>query len=144
MSTLERAIAIAEAAHAGQTDKAGQPYVGHPRRVMAHVETLEQRIVAVLHDVVEDSPAWSFERLRQEGFSERIVEAVDALTKRKSEAYEEAVRRSKSNPIARVVKLADVRDNMDMTRIPDPAPRDLARREKYVRAEAELLSPDPA
>lgn len=59
-------------------------------------------------------------------------------------AYEEAVRRSKSNPIARVVKLADVRDNMDMTRIPDPAPRDLARREKYVRAEAELLSPDPA
>ena len=140
MSTFERAIEIAAAAHAGQKDKAGQPYIGHPMRVMRGVGTDDERIVAVLHDVVEDSD-WTLEMLLREGFSPAIVEAVDALTKRENEPYEDAVARAKRNPIARAVKLADLRDNMDPSRFPNPTAKDLARREKYARAKAELLAP---
>jgi (p)ppGpp synthase/HD superfamily hydrolase len=141
VSTLERAIAIAAEAHAGHPDKGGAPYVLHPLRVMLAVGTMDERIVAVLHDVVEDSKEWSFDRLRQEGFSEEIVGAVDALTKREGEEYMDRVRRAKRNPIARAVKLADLHDNMDVTRLPNPTPKDFERRRKYERAEAELLAP---
>jgi (p)ppGpp synthase/HD superfamily hydrolase len=83
MSTLETAIAIAAEAHEGQVDKAGAPYILHPLRVMLRLDTNEERIVAVLHDVVEDCKGWSFKRLKAEKFSDRVIGALKALTKRK-------------------------------------------------------------
>ena len=78
MSTLERAIVIAAEAHAGITDKGGAPYILHPLRMMMDLTSAEERIVAVLHDVCEDCPGWTFERLRGEGFSEEILAALDS------------------------------------------------------------------
>ena len=137
MSTLEHAIALAAKAHEGQIDKAGAPYILHPLRVMLRVTTIEERIAAVLHDVVEDS-GWSLERLAGEGFSPEIIEAVDALSHRPQETYEEFVLRAAANAIARVVKLADLEDNCDLSRIAHPSSRDFARIEKYGRAIAVL------
>src|SRR3954466_10141002 len=134
MSTLERAIEIAACAHSGQTDKAGEAYILHPLRVMFHVTTNDERIVAALHDVVEDCPEWPLSRLREEGFSAEILAAVDALTKRDGEDYEAFVRRAGANPLARRVKIADVTDNSNMTRIADPSQRDNERLKKYRRA----------
>jgi (p)ppGpp synthase/HD superfamily hydrolase len=134
MSTLERAIAIAAEAHAGQVDKAGAPYVLHPLRMMLRVSSPEERIVAVLHDVCEDCPGWSFDRLKAEGFSDRILTALDSVTKRDGEDYESFVRRAAADPIGRSVKLADLSDNCDLSRIAAPSQRDYQRIEKYRRA----------
>ena len=142
MSTLERAIAIAAEAHAGQVDKAGSCYILHPIRVMLRVSTLEEQIVAVLHDVCEDCPEWSLERIRSEGYSESIIEALGSVTKRKDEEGEEGyfnfVRRAASNRIGRRVKLADLEDNSDLGRISNPTQRDYDRVERYQRAIALL------
>jgi (p)ppGpp synthase/HD superfamily hydrolase len=134
VSTLERAIAIAAEAHAGQIDKAGAPYVLHPLRMMLRMSSIDERIVAVLHDVCEDCPGWTLDRLHREGFSERIIDALQSVTKRDGEGYEDFVRRSAANPIGRRVKLADLRDNSDLSRIAVPSERDLQRIEKYRRA----------
>jgi (p)ppGpp synthase/HD superfamily hydrolase len=134
MSILERAIAIAAEAHAGQVDKAGAPYVLHPLRMMLRLATMEERIVAVLHDVCEDCPGWDFARLRREGFSENVLEALGSVTKHDGEDYEAFVRRAAANPIGRRVKLADLHDNCDLSRITAPTPRDFERIEKYRRA----------
>jgi (p)ppGpp synthase/HD superfamily hydrolase len=131
MSTLERAVAIATEAHAGQIDKASQPYVSHPLRVMEALASEKEKIVGVLHDVVEDCPGWSFERLRSEGFSEEVIAALDSVTKRDGESYEDFVRRAGSNEIGREVKRADLNDNLDLTRISMPTERDHARLERY-------------
>ena len=133
MSTLERAIEIAKKAHEGQVDKAGEPYIDHPLRVMARVATQEEKIVAVLHDVVEDSDA-SLSDLRDEGFSEEIIAAVDAVTKRPGETYEAFVLRAASNEIGRSVKLADLFDNSDLSRISGPTEADFERLRRYQRA----------
>jgi len=130
MSTLERAIEIAAQAHAGQRDKGGEPYVLHPLRVMLRMTTEEERIVAVLHDVVEDSEV-TLERLRAEGFSSAVVAAIDALTKRPGEDRLQAAARAARNPLARKVKLADNAENSDLSRIPDPTPKDHERLEQY-------------
>lgn len=131
--TIERAIAIAAASHEGQKDRAGAPYVFHPLRMMLSLDTLEERMAAVLHDVVEDTPV-TLEQLREEGFPQAVVEAVNALTKRKREDYEAFIRRLAPNPIARQVKLADLRDNCDLSRIAQPTEKDQERIEKYRRA----------
>ena len=141
MSTLRRAIEIAAQAHAGQVDKAGAPYIQHPLRVMLSLTSPAQRIAAVLHDVVEDTD-WTLERLRAEGFDDEVVGAVDALTRRDGEDYCEFIRRAGQHPIARVVKMADLRDNMDLTRIPEPSDGDRARLERY-RTALQLLSERP-
>jgi (p)ppGpp synthase/HD superfamily hydrolase len=133
MSTLERAIAIAAKAHAGKVDKAGAPYILHPLRVMLKMETYEERMAAVLHDVVEDSDM-TLEDLRNEGFSDTVVEAVDAVTLRIGEAYDDFVRRAARNPIGRRVKLADLEDNCDLSRIAHPTKEDYERLAKYQRA----------
>lgn len=133
MSTLERAIVIAAVAHTGQVDKAGMPYILHPLRMMLTLSTMEERIVAVLHDVVEDSEV-SLDDLRRDGFSGEILAAVDAVTRRPEESYEEFVARAALNPIGREVKRADLEDNSDLSRIPEPSERDRARVEKYRRA----------
>lgn len=93
MSTIERAVAIAAEAHAGQVDKAGAPYILHPLRVMLSMETVEEQVVAVLHDVVEDTH-WNLDALRAEGFSESVLRAVDSLTRRDGESYDSFVETS--------------------------------------------------
>lgn len=130
MSTIERAIEIAAGAHAGQMDKAGSPYIFHPLRVMMSVRTQEQRIAAVLHDVVEDTSV-TFADLEREGFPADIVEAIRALTKLPGESRLDAARRAVCNPIARAVKRADVKDNMNLDRIPNPTEKDFARMKEY-------------
>lgn len=130
MSTLERAIEIAARAHAGQMDKSGQPYILHPLRVMLAVKTPDERMAAVLHDVVEDTSV-TFDDLAQAGFSEAVITAVKFLTKHPGEARQDAARRAVQNPIARKVKLADVADNMDLSRITNPAKKDFARIREY-------------
>ena len=133
MSTLERAIALAAIAHEGQIDKAGAPYILHVLRVMLRLTTPEERMAAALHDVVEDC-GWTLDRLRAEGFPEEVIAGIDAVTRRDSESYEEFVLRAKAHPIGRRVKLADLEDNSDVTRLSEITERDQARLEKYRRA----------
>jgi (p)ppGpp synthase/HD superfamily hydrolase len=137
--SLERAIAIGAAAHEGQVDKGGSPYILHPLKVMLRVRTLEERIVAVLHDVVEDCGV-SLDDLRNEGFSETVLTAIESVTKVPGESYEAFVERAAQNPIGRVVKLADLEENSDLSRIPQPSWDDLERIEKYRRAMGVLRS----
>jgi len=132
MSQLEKAIGIALEAHRGQTDRGGHPYILHPLRLMTRMRTDEARIVAVLHDVVEDSD-WTLEKLRAAGFSEEVVSGVDALTKRQGETYDEQVSRAAAHPLAREVKLADLEDNMDLRRQGEVTEKDLPRLNKYRR-----------
>lgn len=141
MSTLAKAIALAAQAHVDQVDKAGQPYILHPlRMVMALAATTlppekqeAAQIVAVLHDVVEDTP-YTLEDLRQAGFSEQIVTALDCVTRRADESYEEFIERLQDNELARLVKLADLEDNMDFKRIAEIGERDLERMKRYHNA----------
>jgi (p)ppGpp synthase/HD superfamily hydrolase len=116
MSTLEKAIQIAAKAHEGQTDKVGEHYILHPLRVMLKFDTDAERIVAVLHDVVEDSEI-TFYDLKQAGFSDEILAAIDALTKRPGESKIDAAKRASENKLACYVKLRDNLDNLDINRI---------------------------
>ena len=141
MSTLERAIQIAAQAHAGQTDKAGAPYILHPLRVMLAVDGEAERMAAVLHDVVEDS-AVTFEDLAREGFDAAILEALRALTKQPGESRVDAAHRAAANPIARAVKLADNTDNSDIRRLPLLTPADHARLREYAAVREILLAAD--
>jgi (p)ppGpp synthase/HD superfamily hydrolase len=133
VTTLEHAIALAAKAHEGQMDKAGAPYVLHPLRVMLRMTTTEERIAAVLHDVVEDC-GWTLDRLAEEGFSKTVIAALDAVTRRPNESYETFVLRAAQHPIGRRVKLADLYDNADLSRIAQPTERDHERIAKYRRA----------
>jgi len=139
MSTLEKAISIAALAHTGQVDKASEPYILHPIKVMLRMATEQERIAAVLHDVVEDS-AVTLDDLRTEGFSKEIVAAVDALTKRPGETRLDAAARAADDPIAINVKLADNAENMDISRILDPTEKDLERISEYNRVREVLIS----
>ncbi|GAB6499106.1 GTP pyrophosphokinase [Bacillus cereus] len=127
---LEKAIQLAVFHHKGQVDKGGNPYILHPLAVMMKVHKLEEKIVAVLHDIIEDTPL-TLDDLRNEGFPEFIVEAVDSITKRKKESYDSYIYRVKLNPISRVVKLADISENLDLSRIPNPTEKDYLRIDKY-------------
>jgi (p)ppGpp synthase/HD superfamily hydrolase len=129
---LETAIAIAHHAHRGQVDKGGHPYIGHPLRVMAQMTTPDAQIVAVLHDAIEDSDL-RLSDLAAQGFPPRLCAALDALTKRAGEAYETYLARVMANPLALRVKIADMTDNCDRTRIPHPTPKDEARLQRYQR-----------
>lgn len=141
MSTLEHAIAFAATKHAEQKDKAGASYILHPLRVMLRMRTDQDRIAAVLHDVIEDCGVTA-EALIAEGFAREIVEAIQYLTKLtidgEEEPYDAFIRRVAQNPIARRVKLGDLEDNMDLSRIAQPTAKDLARVEKYRRAKRTL------
>lgn len=136
---LNRAIILAVQAHTGQVDKGGNPYILHPLRVMLKMPDEKTRIVAVLHDVLEDTPL-TLEDLRKEGFSEDILEALDHLTRREGESYKKFIRRAKQHPISRLVKLEDIEDNSDLSRIPNPSEEDFKRLERYKWAKKELLS----
>jgi (p)ppGpp synthase/HD superfamily hydrolase len=114
--------------------KGGAPYILHPLRMMMALASTDERIVAVLHDVCEDCPGWTLDRLRAEGFSDHIIAALDSVTKREGEDYEAFVSRAVSDPIGRKVKLADLTDNCDLSRIAAPSEADHQRIEKYRRA----------
>ncbi|HEV2733588.1 MAG TPA: HD domain-containing protein [Longimicrobiaceae bacterium] len=142
MADLEDAISLAVQAHRGQKDSAGAPYILHPLRMMFRVETDAEKIVAVLHDVVEDT-AWTLDGLRAEGFPEDVVAAVDHLTRRESESYEEFVRRAAAHPVARRVKIADLEDNMDVRRTGTVTQKDVDRLTRYHRAWRSLTADLP-
>jgi hypothetical protein len=134
MSMLEKAIRIAVNAHSGQADKGGAPYITHPLRLMAAVETEEEKIVAVLHDVIEDTSV-TIEDLRQVGFSEDVLTGVACVTHRREESFADYVVRCKAHPLARQVKLADLTDNSRLDRSIlrlDRVVRDLARIHRYL------------
>ncbi len=132
--TIDDAIALAVECHRGQVDKYDLPYILHVLGVAARCRTLEEKTVAFLHDTVEDSPT-TLDDLRAMGFSDRIVSAVDALTRRGDETYEEFVDRTAKNRLATVVKLADLEDNMDVRRMRRTVEaKDLERLERYRRA----------
>jgi len=141
---LAAAVELATRAHAGQVDKAGEPYIGHPLRVMGRVDGERARMVAVLHDVLEDTPVTAADLLSR-GCPADVVEAVDALSKRPGESLEDSMRRVAAVPLALVVKRADLDDNTDPDRLaslpPDVADR---LREKYRRSRALLGLADVA
>lgn len=129
---LERAIEIAVSAHKGVKDKGGNPYILHPLRVMLSLNSEEEKIVGVLHDVVEDAEDWTFEKLQEEGFSAQILEGLKSVTKTsEDENYDEFVQRALTNAIGRQVKIADILDNLDVTRIGELQDKDIRRLNKY-------------
>jgi (p)ppGpp synthase/HD superfamily hydrolase len=139
MATLERAIAIAVQAHAGKVDRGGKPYILHPLHLMLEMRSDAEKMVAVLHDVVEDSD-WTLESLRAERFPGDVVEAVDHLTKRPGESYEAFIERVRANTMAVTVKAADLKHNLDLSRIACLTNCDIERIRKYQRALSALLS----
>ena len=138
---LDKALEIAVKAHSGQKDKVGDPYILHPLRIMMKMDTEEERIVAALHDVVEDSDI-TLDDLRQAGFPKTILEAVDCLTRRKGEDYEAYVERASSIPLAKKVKIADLEDNMNFRRIHHLTEKDAARILRYQKAYRYLTGKD--
>lgn len=143
-ATLENAISLARRAHLGQTDKAGKDYIEHPLRVMENctsdnAKSDNAKIAAVLHDVVEDSNT-TLDDLQQMNFAPEVVEAVALLTKSGDIEYSNYIAQIKDNAIAREVKIADLRDNMDLSRIAQPGEKDFKRLEKYRGALAILES----
>ena len=138
--TLERAIAIAAEAHAGQKDRAGAPYILHPIRLMIQMDSEDAMMAAVLHDVVENS-TWTLDDLRKEGFSNEVLNAVDSLTHRDKEGedYWDYIQRAKSDPIAIKVKLADLEDNLNPDRLNEITEKDEKRFDRYRKAQEMLL-----
>ena len=130
---LEKAMILAAKGHMGQLDKGGHPYILHPVRVMLQCRTIEEKTVAMLHDLLEDT-AYTEGDLREEGFPEEVIAAVVCLTKKEGEEYTAYVERICLNKLAARVKLADLTDNMDLNRLPGLTPKDFQRLEKYLRA----------
>ena len=132
---LERAIEIAVSAHKGVFDKGSNPYILHPLRVMMSLTTNDEKIVGILHDVVEDSDDWDFDKLKAEGFSDTVLDGLRAVTKfSEDEDYDAFIQRGLDNNIGRAVKIADIRDNLDVTRIGELKDKDLKRLNKYKRS----------
>ncbi|OPY28909.1 MAG: bifunctional (p)ppGpp synthetase II/ guanosine-3',5'-bis pyrophosphate 3'-pyrophosphohydrolase [Methanocella sp. PtaU1.Bin125] len=141
MPTLEDAIILAANAHKGQRDRNDEPYVMHPVRVMAQLWKEDERMVAILHDVVEDTHV-TLDDLRKAGYPDRIVAAVDAISRRKDagESFSQYIRRVKTNPLATKVKIADLRDNSNLDRLPKVEAFDLRRLDRYNRALQYLIN----
>ena len=132
-SQSEKAYEIAKRAHLGQIDKAGEDYIKHPEKVDSFVNSDEEKAVAYLHDVIEDTEL-TLEDLREYGFSEEVLKAVDVITKKKGQDYQTYLNSVKENKLARVVKLADLRHNSDLTRLINITEKDIERKEKYQKA----------
>jgi len=130
---FEMALSIAIKAHEGQKDKAGAPYLLHVLRVMMSVEKMDEKTVALLHDVVEDSET-TIGELTKAGFPKKILKAVELLTKTDKKPYEDYIQEIKNNDLARAVKLADLKDNMNITRLKQVTVSDKLRIKKYKAA----------
>ena len=129
---LQRAIEIALEAHKDALDKGGNPYILHPLRLMLQMDSEEEMIVAILHDVVEDSEKWSFDKLQAEGFSKKIINSLRSITKEnENEDYEKFIDRSIRDKIGRKVKIADISDNLDISRLKEVTDKDILRINKY-------------
>ena len=124
------ALELAVEKHKNQTDKAGNPYILHPLHVMENVNNKEGKIVAILHDIIEDTDITE-NYLLKIGLSKRIVDAVVALTRSEDMDYQEYIKNLSSNPLAKEVKLADLEHNMDLKRLPTLEEKDLERNRKY-------------
>ena len=136
---LQRAIEIALEAHKGALDKGGNPYILHPLRLMLQMDSEEEMIVAILHDVVEDSEKWSFDKLYREGFSKKIINSLRSVTKEnENEDYEKFIDRSIKDKIGRKVKTADISDNLDISRLKEVTDKDIIRINKYKKALSKL------
>lgn len=131
------ALKLCFAAHKNQIDKSDMPYVFHPFHLAEQMQDEETTIVALLHDVIEDTD-YSIEDLRKMGFSERVLAAIALMTHAPEVSYMDYVAKIKTNPIAKAVKLADLRHNSDLSRLNEVTPQDEARAEKYKKA-IELL-----
>lgn len=132
-SQSEKAYEIVKKAHLGQIDKAGEDYIKHPEKVASFVNSDEEKAVAYLHDVIEDTEL-TLEDLREYGFSEEVLKTVDVITKKKGQDYQTYLNSVKENKLARVVKLADLRHNSDLTRLINITEKDIERKEKYQKA----------
>lgn len=132
-SQSEKVYEIAKKAHLGQIDKAGEDYIKHPEKVASFVNSDEEKAVAYLHDVIEDTEL-TLEDLREYGFSEEVLKAVDVITKKKGQDYQTYLNSVKENKLARVVKLADLRHNSDLKRLINITEKDIERKEKYQKA----------
>lgn len=132
-SQVELSLSIATKAHAGQFDKACKPYIEHPKRVAANCATDIQKAAALLHDVIEDTPVTADDLLSQ-GINKRIVDIVCSLTHKRGVPYMDYVKTISYDADVRAVKMADLRDNMDLSRLPHITPADLRRAEKYKKA----------
>lgn len=132
-SQSEKAYEIAKKAHLGQVDKAGEDYIKHPEKVASFVKTDEEKAVAYLHDVIEDTEL-TLEDLCEYDFSKEVIEAVDIITKKRGEDYQSYLNSVKNNKLARAVKLADLRHNSDLTRLIKVTEKDIKRKEKYQKA----------
>lgn len=130
---LEKALQIAVKAHSGQIDKAGSAHIFHPIRVSNRCSTDDERIVALLHDTIEDTEVTA-EYLLMEGFPRNIVDAILSVTRNEDESYDDFIKRSRLNPIGRQVKLHDLEDNMDITRLNELTEKDIYRLNKYIKA----------
>ena len=130
---IDIALAIARKAHAGQVDKAGVDYIQHPLYVASQVKTEQEKAIALLHDVLEDSDITVADLLAY-GLSNKVVTAVQTLTKKKGQSYQEYLEKVKSNNLARVVKLADLKHNSDLSRLKSVSDTDRERVEKYKKA----------
>lgn len=137
MSLLEKAISIAVSAHQSQLDKADKPYILHPLRLMFKMNSENEMIAAVLHDVIEDT-SWTIEQLVSEGFTEEVLEVIKLLTHDKKVQYKKYIDAIKTNKIALKVKLADLEDNLDIKRIAHPKFKDYARIAEYLKYYNEL------
>ncbi|MFK8013572.1 MAG: hypothetical protein AB8B80_16155 [Marinicellaceae bacterium] len=133
MNTLEKSLEIALKAHTGQIDKAGQPYILHPLRIMAKMQSQEEMAVALLHDVIEDSD-YTAEDLLKAGINKTVVKAVQCLSKNKGESYDKFITRVLKNKLAAKVKLADIEDNINVLRLNSVTDQDLKRIAKYHKA----------
>ncbi|MFZ4826379.1 MAG: GTP pyrophosphokinase [Phototrophicaceae bacterium] len=133
MPTIEDAIELALQAHRGALQKNGQPYILHPLTLMTRFHDEAGQMVAVLHDVVEDTPI-TLDDLVIRGYSAEVVNAVEALTRRLDESYTAFIERISKNPLATRVKLADLEHNMDVRRLPGVTENDLSRLEQYRQA----------
>ena len=130
---LDKAALICVTKHQGQRDKTGAAYFQHPMRVAMKCEKDEEKIVALLHDTTEDTdvtPEW----LKQQGFSDEIVEAILSVTRNPGEDYQEFVARAKKNPIGRIVKIHDLEDNLNVIRLKKITPEMTDRINKYLKA----------
>jgi (p)ppGpp synthase/HD superfamily hydrolase len=136
---LETAINLAVEAHKGQKDKSGQPYIYHCYRVMSKVTTEEEKIVAILHDVLEDSNLTTIDLINY-GFSYDVVNAVAQLTKVKEDSYEEYIKWIKCFELSKVVKIADLLDNINLSRLSSISVKDINRTRKYLDALEYLIS----
>lgn len=130
---LPKAIEMAAKEHGSVMNKDGSPYILHPLRLMMKAEGYADKIVAILHDTLEDTPL-TVECLEDEGFPAEIINAIEAITKREGEDYEAFIERIALNSLAVRVKLLDLYDNIDVTRLPELGDRELERTAKYHRA----------